>query len=256
MEDWIFYLLTLAVSISLAILLSSRISLRRKGPPLPPGPRAFLIALRRSSFELEDFLRGLFQKYGPIISVKLTTRPAIFISDRTWVHNAFIQQSATFADRPTNNQASQILTSGQRNISSAKYGPIWRALRRNLTAEILHPTRVRTYAPGRKWMLSILIDQLNAQMKRDGSVAAMESFQFAMFCLLVLMCFGERFDEAKIRQIEVVQKQLINYFVKTQVLFFSITGGSYLYLRGCCAQWVCVGFYWKLTNCVSGFILH
>jgi cytochrome P450 family 89 subfamily A len=226
MEDSLFYFLTLAVSISLAVLLSSRISHRCKGPPLPPGPRTPLISLRRSSFELESFLHGLFQKYGSIICVKLTTRPAIFISDRTWAHRALIQHGATFADRPTYNPASQVITSGQRNIASAKYGPIWRALRRNLTAEILHPSRVRMYAPARKWMFSILIDQLNAQMKRDGSVAAMENFQFAMFCLLVLMCFGERFDEVKIRQIEEVQRELMNYFIKLQVFIFITRGNN------------------------------
>jgi len=73
------------------------------------------------------------------------------------------------------------------------------------------------FAPARKWMLSILIDRLKVQMERDGSVVAMESFQFAMFCLLVLMCFGEKLDEAKIREIEEIQKQLMTYFVKIQV---------------------------------------
>lgn len=68
-------------------------------------------------------------------------------------------------------------------------------------------------------MLSILTGRLNAQMERDGSVTAMESFQFAMFCLLVLMCFGERLDDAKIRQIEEVQREAMIYFVKLQVLF-------------------------------------
>ncbi|KAJ1693219.1 hypothetical protein LUZ63_009917 [Rhynchospora breviuscula] len=216
MEDWLFYLLTLAICIFLTILLSQR----RKGPSLPPGPRSPVISLIRSPFEFESFIRGLFQKHGPVISMKVLTRSAVFIGDRTAAYQAFIQQGATFADRPTSNPAAQILNCGQKNISSAKYGPVWRALRRNLTAEILHPSRVQMYAPARKWMLSILIDRLKAQMEKEGSVVAMESFLFSMFCLLVFMCFGDKLDEAKIREIEGVQKQSMLIFVKLQV--FSI----------------------------------
>ncbi|XP_078173218.1 cytochrome P450 89A2-like [Carex rostrata] len=217
MENLLFYLFTLAISLSLTILLFSQISHHRKGLPLPPGPLAPLLPLRRSSFEIESFLRGLFKKHGPIVSVNIASRPAIFISDRTLAHQALIQHGATFAERPTTNAVAHILNSGQRSISSAKHGPLWRALRRNLMAEILQQSRVQMFAPARKWMLSILIDRLKVQMERDGSVVAMESFQFAMFCLLVLMCFGEKLDEAKIREIEEIQKQLMIYFVKIQV---------------------------------------
>lgn len=231
MEDWLFYLLSLVVALSVA----SYLSRRRKGPPLPPGPRYIpvlspLLFLTRSSFDLESVLRGLSRKYGPILSLRVTSRPSIFVSDGSLAHRALIQHGAAFADRPASNAAGL----GQTNISSSKYGPVWRSLRRNLTAEILHPSRVRLYAPARNWVLSILIGRLQEQMEREGRVVVIESFQFAMFCLLVLMCFGERLDEASIREIEGVQKGLMLLFVESQVSYTYI---FFLFLLQFC-NWV------------------
>jgi hypothetical protein len=58
------------------------------------------------------------------------------------------------------------------------------------------------YDLARKLILNILIDQLNAQMKRDGNVAAMKSFQFVVFCLLVLNIIGGKEKRMKGRKRE------------------------------------------------------
>ncbi|VAH05119.1 unnamed protein product [Triticum turgidum subsp. durum] len=49
----------------------------------------------------------------------------------------------------------------------------------------------------------------------------MEAFRYAMFCLLVLMCFGERLDEAAVRAVGAAQRDWLLYVArKTSVFAF------------------------------------
>uniref|UniRef100_J3MQE1 Cytochrome P450 n=2 Tax=Oryza brachyantha TaxID=4533 RepID=J3MQE1_ORYBR len=48
----------------------------------------------------------------------------------------------------------------------------------------------------------------------------MEPFQYAMFCLLVYMCFGDRPGDARIREIEALQRDLLGSFLSFQVFAF------------------------------------
>ncbi|ONK59073.1 uncharacterized protein A4U43_C08F2700 [Asparagus officinalis] len=91
-------------------------------------------------------------------------------------------------------------------------------------SEILQSSRVKIYADGRDWVLGVLIDHLSAQSKssKDGSVIAKDSFTFAMFCLLVLMCFGEKLDEKGIKEIETAHRDFLLYTRRLSVFnFFS-----------------------------------
>ncbi|GAV80184.1 p450 domain-containing protein, partial [Cephalotus follicularis] len=134
----------------------------------PPGPSTIpfignLLWLRKSASEIEPFIRSLTLKLGPMVTLRIGSRPSIFIADRSLAHQALVQNGAVFADRPPPLATSKIMSSNQHNISSAAYGPTWRLLRRNLTAEILHPSRVKSYSHARKWVLQILFDSLQSQ---------------------------------------------------------------------------------------------
>ncbi|CAL9167796.1 unnamed protein product [Musa hybrid cultivar] len=235
-DDCVFFFLTLSVCVAARFLLS-RLFTTNSSPqeqkstseavlPIPPGPRHIpllspILWLRRSLFDAEPLLRRLRAEYGPIFAVRITSRPAIFIADRRLAHDALVHHGAVFADRPSSNQANNLLTSNQHNISSAPYGPLWRLLRRNLTSGILQPARVRLFADYRRWVLGILLGRLKARAENDaGVVVVMESFQHAMFCLLVLMCFGEKLDEKAIGEIEATQRHLLGSFAKFNVFSF------------------------------------
>ncbi|KAJ6850613.1 cytochrome P450 89A2-like isoform X1 [Iris pallida] len=222
MQLWLVALLTLLFSASVHFLAK-----RRRKTRLPPGPVAVpflgnLLWLRHSLGDIESLLRDLHRKHGPIVTLRIGSRPAIFISDRGLAHKVLVEHGAAFSDRPAPLPATRFLSSNQHNISSAAYGPLWRLLRRNLMSEILHPSRVRLYAHGREWVLGVLSGHLHAQSRssEDGSVVAKDSFQFAMFCLLVLMCFGEKLDEEAIREIEAAQRGILLYARNLNVLQF------------------------------------
>lgn len=255
----------IVVSLCIAALLKALFTtvFAKPNPNWPPGPVTvpFISSiqwLRRSSTEAEAALRALRSQFGPIISIRRNRGPLIFVFDQALAHEALIQKGAVFADRPKSLPTNKIISSNQHNISSAGYGPKWRLFRRNLTSQILHPSRVKEYSHARKWVLDILLDRLRQAAGAgggaggsvggaagvsggaasggggsggggggtasggggDGVVKVKDHFQFAMFCLLVLMCFGDKLDESQIRKIEAVQHRLLLSFSRFQVLNF------------------------------------
>ncbi|KAL6320550.1 hypothetical protein AAG906_007629 [Vitis piasezkii] len=143
MEIWVFFFIA---SLCIASLLKSLHDFFFPKLNLPPGPAAFplignLLWFGTSFADLEPTLRNLHAKYGPILTLRIGSRPAIFISENSLAHQALVQNGAVFADRPAALPASRVMSSNQRNINSSPYGPTWRLLRRNLTAEILHSSR-------------------------------------------------------------------------------------------------------------------
>ncbi|URE19720.1 Cytochrome P450 [Musa troglodytarum] len=222
MELWLLIFLSVTLATLLFLLLDREVKIRR----LPPGPPSVpilgnLLWLRRSLRDIEDILRELHARYGPVITLRIGSRATVFIADRTIAHKALVEHGAAFSDRPAPLPAVRFLSVSQHNISTAAYGPIWRLLRRNLSSEILHHSRVKLYAGARAWVLGVLIQHLRSQADaHHGVVDAMESFQFAMFCLLVLMCFGEKLDEKAIKNVEEAQRSLLLYSRKLSVLAF------------------------------------
>ncbi|KAE9622007.1 hypothetical protein Lal_00033041 [Lupinus albus] len=227
MEIWFIIL----ISISLVFLIKAIFSVielctkTKITNPLPPGPIHIPIItamkwLTISFTEIESILKTLHAKYGPMVTLRIGSRTAIFIADRSLAHQALIQNGTLFAHRPRSLPVNKITSSNQHNISSASYGPTWRVLRRNLAAEMLHPSRVKSFTQTRKWVLDALLNHLHSDSKSNHSVKVKDHFQLAMFSLLVFMCFGQRVDDEKLNDVERVQYGLLLGINKFNVLNF------------------------------------
>ncbi|KAL9248768.1 Cytochrome P450 89A2-like protein [Drosera capensis] len=227
METWFFCIITLCLS----ILIKLTFDLLFKSPSvpstnLPPGPPPMSVVDRLRFIgrgtELENMLKPLRNKFGPIVTLHLgRRRKAIFIFDRQLAHQALVTNGAVFADRPQPTVTAKITTCDQHNINSAGYGTTWRLLRRNLTAEIMHPARVRAFGHARRWVLDILIGRLGSDASSgNGEVKVIDHFHYAMFSLLTLMCFGDKLEEKQINQIETVHRQLLISIRRFEILNF------------------------------------
>ncbi|KAK1425454.1 hypothetical protein QVD17_20806 [Tagetes erecta] len=202
-------LFIIIISLCITTIIKSIISHPRlnNNNKLPPGPsllHSTFLFLTNSPLNFKPILINLKSKYGPIFTLRFGFKTNIFISDHSLAHQVLVQKGALFSDRPKS-----VIT---RTISTSPYGPSWRTLRRNLASEILHPTRVKAYSWARKWVLQVLINRMQRGREVDGTVEVVEHFKYAMFCLLVFMCFGEKVDESKINKIVKIQRRLLLNF--------------------------------------------
>ncbi|KAJ0683128.1 putative cytochrome P450 [Helianthus annuus] len=198
METWFI----IVVSLCAAALIRSTIfhQKKKKLPPGPPFLYSTFLLLTISRLKFEPILINVKARYGPLFTLPFLFRTNIFVGSHSLAHHVLIQKGAVFSDRPK--------SFGMRNISSASYGSTWRILRRNLASEIMHPARIRSYSWARKWVLQILIKRLLERQESEG-IKVVDHFQYAMFCLLVFMCFGEKFDESKVNEIAKVQRDML-----------------------------------------------
>ncbi|CAN1182037.1 Cytochrome P450 89A9 [Linum perenne] len=223
-SSWMIIIIAITSSlISSIALLIWKNHLFPSSPSLPPGPPSipiigtFLWMLKSGGFsDIEPALRRLRSKYSSIITVRVFSRPAIFIASHSLAHQALIQDGAVFADRPSPPPVSKIVSSNQHNISSASYGLTWRLLRRNLTSQLLHPSRVRSFSGPRSSVLQILLRRL--QNEQGQNVRLKDHLHHAMFCLLVLMCFGDKLEEDVIDEVGPVQRRMLLGFRRFQIL--------------------------------------
>ncbi|XVF56654.1 hypothetical protein PTKIN_Ptkin06aG0137500 [Pterospermum kingtungense] len=212
METWLIVVFTISISLLIRVLLN--LSSKKPSQTLPPGSAYIpvisnIIWITRTFSDLEPVLRNLHRKFGPMVTLNFFSRPIIFISDRSLAHQALIQNGALFADRPEPPHIEKILSCNQRNVNNASYGPTWRLLRRTLTSQILHPSRIKSYSHARKWVLQILLESLIPNSKTGEPARVVDHFQYAMFCLLVLMCFGDKLKQEQIKEVEDVQRRLL-----------------------------------------------
>ncbi|XP_050221455.1 cytochrome P450 89A2-like [Mercurialis annua] len=208
METWFIIIITFSIAALVKALLDIRF-FKSENPSLPPSPVNFpiirnILFLRKSFSELEPIIRSFQKNLGPIITLHIGFHPNIFISDHSLTHQALVQNGAVFADRP---RALVV-----RNIGLSGYGPTWRLFRRNITSEILHPSRVKSYSPARRWVLEILVKRFESQSECGDPVIVAGNFQYAMFSLLVLMCFGDKLEQKQIEEIERIEKTLFANF--------------------------------------------
>ncbi|CAD6266087.1 unnamed protein product [Miscanthus lutarioriparius] len=151
----------------------------------------------------------------------LGRHPEVFVTDRFTAHRLLVSGAAAggaFSDRPPSIVPSAVLSRRRHyNINSAPYGPLWRAIRRNLTSEIFHPSRLRQYSPARRHALRGLIEDLDRQCASGGVVLAAGSLRAAMFGLLATLCFGAGVNAGLVRPMADAQDDLVQCFLGLRV---------------------------------------
>ncbi|KAJ0683129.1 putative cytochrome P450 [Helianthus annuus] len=203
MEDTTFIILI--VSLFTATFIIHKLFRRSNGKKLPPGPSFITsnyLLFTNPLLQFEPVLKNLKAQYGPFFTLSTCLGPAIFISDHSLAHQVLIQNGAVFSDRPKSFPMC--------NISGSSYGPTWRLFRRNLASEFMHRSRIKSYSWARKWVLQVFFGRLlDHKNEATGMIKVVDHIRYAMFCLLVLICFGEKFEESRINEIAKVQRDML-----------------------------------------------
>ncbi|KAF9597119.1 hypothetical protein IFM89_015948 [Coptis chinensis] len=195
------------------VLLSRRT--RSKRAKLPPGPPGWpvvgnLFQLARSGKEFIHYVRDLQPKYGPIFSLKLGTRTLIIVTSPELAHEALIAQGQVFASRPAELPTRAIFSCNKFTVNSAVFGSTWRSLRRNMVQGMLSSTRVKDFRDVRNSAMGRLINRLGVEAKStNGVVSVLKNVRFAVFCILVSMCFGVEMSEEDIQKVDDTMKDVL-----------------------------------------------
>ncbi|XP_061352176.1 cytochrome P450 77A3 [Gastrolobium bilobum] len=182
---------------------------------LPPGPPGWpivgnLFQVARSGKPFFDYINDLKGKYGSIFTLKMGTRTMIIISDAKLVHESMIQKGATYATRPPENPTRNIFSANKFTVNAAVYGPVWKSLRRNMVQNMLSSTRLKEFRSVRDNAMDKLINRLRVEAeKNNGAVWVLKDARFAVFCILVAMCFGLEMDEEALERIDQVMKSVL-----------------------------------------------
>nr|XP_043626819.1 cytochrome P450 89A2-like [Erigeron canadensis] len=201
METWFIIISSICVAALIRSIIFPRRNSKKLLPPSPSILYNIFIQLATPPLNWEPVLINLKAKYGPLFTLSLAFRPFIIVGSHDLAYQILIKKGAIFSDRP---KSLPML-----NISSASYGPTWRLFRRNLASEIMHPARIKSYSWARKWVLHILLGRLQEQKKEGEGIKVVDHFHYAVFRLLVVMCFGEKFDESQINEIAKVQRNMM-----------------------------------------------
>ncbi|KAG7608116.1 Cytochrome P450 superfamily [Arabidopsis suecica] len=182
---------------------------------LPPGPPGWpvvgnLFQFARSGKPFFEYAEDLKKTYGPIFTLRMGTRTMIILSDATLVHEALIQRGALFASRPAENPTRTIFSCNKFTVNAAKYGPVWRSLRRNMVQNMLSSTRLKEFGKLRQSAMDKLIERIKSEARdNDGLIWVLKNARFAAFCILLEMCFGIEMDEETIEKMDEILKTVL-----------------------------------------------
>ncbi|KAF8688181.1 hypothetical protein HU200_042415 [Digitaria exilis] len=161
------------------------------------GTITFVAILRRSTRHAP---------YSPIL-------PTVKISDPAIAQRLLFDHADAFSNRPT--RAFPLDFSGGRyhGISTTPYGPVWRTLRRGLTADILHPTRLSLQEPLQREAVEGLVASLTL-----GEVVVRHSIRGALYMLMARLCFGDGVDARDVRAMERAQMVFLTTYAEVMAI--------------------------------------
>ncbi|KAL6503645.1 hypothetical protein OROGR_025568 [Orobanche gracilis] len=204
---------TLSMAFVLILVFSRKSSSKKLH--LPPGPPGYpvvgnLFQVARSGKPFFQYVRELIPKYGPILTLKMGTRTMIIISGADLAREALIEKGQIFATRPRENPTRAIFSCNKFTVNAALYGPMWRSLRRNMVQNMLSAARLKEFRCVRDSAMDKLIERLKYEAAANGgTVWVLRNARFAVFCILLDMCFGVEMDEETIEKVDQMMKTVL-----------------------------------------------
>lgn len=182
---------------------------------LPPGPPGWpivgnLFQVARSGKPFFEYVSELRLKYGSIFTLKMGTRTMIILSDAKLVHEALIEKGQVYATRPPENPTRNIFSANKFTVNASVYGSVWRSLRRNMVQNMLSSSRIKEFRGVRDNAMETLINRLKSEAEaNNGVVWVLKNARFAVFCILLAMCFGLEMDEETVEKMDQVMKSVL-----------------------------------------------
>ncbi|XP_047963069.1 6,7,8-trihydroxycoumarin synthase-like [Salvia hispanica] len=186
----------LLLSITLPIILIFYILHKAKPralTTLPPGPPPLPLIgnfhqLGKAA-EPHIYLHQLSKKYGPVIHMKLASRPLLVISSAKLAKEVLKIQDLAFCSRP-NYLGQQKLSYNSSDVAFTPYNDDWKEIRKTVHIHLFSSKRVQSYRPVREEEISRMITGISSSA--SGEVNVNEVVMAAGIHILCGITFGKR----------------------------------------------------------------
>ncbi|KAK8957903.1 Cytochrome P450 77A4 [Platanthera zijinensis] len=207
-----------ALPVTLLLLLFLFRRHHQKKPHLPPGPPGWpivgnLFQVAFSGKQFTQYVSDLIPIHGDLFTVRMGVRTLIFIAGANLAREALVEKSLLFVNRPAENPTRSVFSCNKLTVNSALYGPEWRSLRRNMVSGMLSTSRLREFSDVRRAAMDRFIDRIRAEAASAGGAGAvwvLQNARFAVFCILLKMCFGLELDEETVVLVDALMKKVLN----------------------------------------------
>ncbi|KAL0421842.1 UNVERIFIED_CONTAM: cytochrome [Sesamum latifolium] len=135
----------------------------------PPGPRGLPFIGNFHQFDTQYphiYLRSLSKQYGPIMSMKLGSRPVVVISSANVVKEIMKSHDLAFSGRPVHVAMHRLSYDGL-GIAFTPSNEQWKEMRRVSNLHFFSPKQVQLFGPIRKDEVSRMINKIS----RDASLS-------------------------------------------------------------------------------------
>ncbi|KAL5707175.1 hypothetical protein ACHQM5_025260 [Ranunculus cassubicifolius] len=241
MEIYMYFLLFISF-----IFLTKTLLQKKTHKNLPPSPPSLPIIGHLHLFKkpLYRTLAQLTQKHGPILYLRVGSRPVLVLSSPALFEETFSKNNdIVFANRPSL-QFGKLMGNDYTTLIWAPYGANWRNQRRISAIEILSSHRVQTFSEIRLSETKSMIKQITTTSDEEDRTVDMKAlfFDFTLN-IMMLMIDGKRYYGDDVENLEKGKEfQLI---VKESIL---ISGASNLGDFLPVMKWIDGGFAKRLKS--------
>ncbi|GAB2250505.1 hypothetical protein Droror1_Dr00016755 [Drosera rotundifolia] len=193
----------------------SRNEKQKRAFKLPPGPPGWPVVgncfqMVSSGKQYCEYVRDLIPVYGPIFTLKFGSRTMIIVSNAELAREALIEKGQVFSSRPLDFPTRTIFSCNKFTVNNALLGPVWRSLRRNMVHNMLNSSRVKEFKGVRGAAMDKFIERMKAEAEtNDGLVWVLRNARFAVFCILLDMCFGLEMTEDTVEKMDQMMKMVL-----------------------------------------------
>ncbi|GJN35992.1 hypothetical protein PR202_gb24814 [Eleusine coracana subsp. coracana] len=197
------------------LLVSTNHKPYHNGHPLPPAPWPRLPLIGNIFWyspniaSLTAVLGRLHNSHGPVVSLWVGNKPAVFLDCHEITHKALTQMGTIFAHRPT----SWFEGVNSHGINSTTYCGRWSLLRRNLSS---HLAAVQHATDALRSSIDGLVKNLESAVAgtEGGVIAPSEPFRHAMFSFFSALCYGKQVDEDVLASLRDLHAEIISLIVE------------------------------------------
>ncbi|KAM3201001.1 Cytochrome 77A2 [Capsicum annuum] len=211
-QQFIFTAFTFLLSLFIFLITKKNKSKTLNLPAGPPGWPVIgnLFQVAGSGKQFFEYISELKPKYGPIFTLKMGSRTMIMITNADLAHEALIEKGQIFASRPKENPTRTIFSCNKFTVNAAVYGPVWRSLRKNMVQNMLSASRLKEFRECREIAMDKLIERIRADAKENNNVVyVLKNARFAVFYILLAMCFGVEMDQEMIEKVDQMMKDVL-----------------------------------------------